>query len=96
MNLADRQVGRLSTREVNVVSQNLPPKKRQSPQDRLFEVKVLRSASKQNRFWWLVRERDGRLVDSSSAIYDTEAEAFRAGNAAARVIASGSSKQVEK
>ena len=52
---------------------------------RLFEVKVLRSTSKQNQFWWLVRERD-KLVKSSLVTYKTEAEAFRAGNVAARAI----------
>ena len=61
------------------------PIKRQSPPERLFEVKVLRSTSKQNQFWWLVRERD-KLIDSSPVTYKTEAEAFRAGNAAARAI----------
>ena len=63
----------------------MSPIKQQSPSERLFEVKVLRSTSKQNEFWWMVREQD-KLIDSSLVTYKTEAEAFRAGNAAARAI----------
>ena len=54
---------------------------------RLLDVKVVRCASEHHRFTWRVLECDGRrLVGSSSQSYLTEAEAFRAGNAAARAI----------
>ncbi len=52
---------------------------------RLLDVKVLRCASDRNRFRWSVRERDGRMVETGPS-YATEAEAFRAGNAAARAV----------
>ena len=53
---------------------------------RLLDVRVLRCASDRNRFRWSVRERDGRIVEAGPNSYATEAEAFRAGNAAARAI----------
>ena len=53
---------------------------------RLLDVKVLRCASDRNRFRWSVRERDGRIVETGLHSFATEAEAFRAGNAAARAI----------
>ena len=52
---------------------------------RLLDVRVLRCVSDRNRFRWSVRERDGRIVETGPS-YATEAEAFRAGNAAARAI----------
>ena len=53
---------------------------------RLLDVRVLRCASDRSRFRWSVRERDGRMVETGSHSYATEAEAIRAGNAAARAI----------
>ena len=53
---------------------------------RLLDVRVLRCASDRSRFRWSVRERDGRIVEAGANSYATEAEAFRAGNAAARAI----------
>ncbi len=53
---------------------------------RLLDVRVLRCVSDRNRFRWSVRERDGRIVEAALHSYATEAEAFRAGNAAARAI----------
>ena len=53
---------------------------------RLLDVRVLRCASDRSRFRWSVRERDGRIVGTGPLSYPTEAEAFRAGNAAARAI----------
>ena len=53
---------------------------------RLLDVRVLRCAADRSRFRWSVRERDGRIVEASPHSYATEAEAFRAGNAAARAI----------
>jgi hypothetical protein len=53
---------------------------------RLLDVRVLRGASDRGRFRWSVRERDGRVVEAGTHSYATEAEAFRAGNAAARAV----------
>ena len=53
---------------------------------RLLDVRVLRCASDCSRFRWSVRERDGRVVETALHSFTTEAEAFRAGNAAARAI----------
>ena len=53
---------------------------------RLLDVRVLRCASDRSRFRWSVRERDGRIVETGLHSFATEAEAFRAGNAAARAI----------
>jgi len=53
---------------------------------RLLDVRVLRCASDRTRFRWSVRERDGRIVETGLHSFATEAEAFRAGNAAARAI----------
>ena len=58
---------------------------RQTEAYRLLDVKVVRCASEGHRFRWRVL-CDGQLVGSSSQSYLTEAEAFRAGNAAARAI----------
>jgi hypothetical protein len=58
---------------------------RQTEAYRLLDVKVVRCASECRRFRWRVL-CDGQLVGSSSQSYLTEAEAFRAGNAAARAI----------
>jgi hypothetical protein len=53
---------------------------------RLLDVRVLRCPSDRCRFRWSVRERDGRIVETGLHSFATEAEAFRAGNAAARAI----------
>ena len=53
---------------------------------RLLDVRVLRCTLDRSRFRWSVRERDGRIVGASLQSHATEAEAFRAGNAAARAI----------
>ena len=53
---------------------------------RLLDVRVFRCASDPSRFRWSVRERDGRIVETGLHSFATEAEAFRAGNAAARSI----------
>jgi len=53
---------------------------------RLLDVKVACCSSERNRFRWRVLERGGQLVGAGSQSYSTEAEAFRAGNAAARAI----------
>ena len=53
---------------------------------RLLNVRVLRCATDRSRFRWSVRERDGRIVETGLHSFATEAEAFRAGNAAARAI----------
>ena len=58
---------------------------RQTEDYRLLDVKVVRCASECHRFRWRVL-CDGQLVGASSQSYLTEAEAFRAGNAAARAI----------
>jgi hypothetical protein len=58
---------------------------RQTEDYRLLDVKVVSCASECHRFRWRVL-CDGELVGSSSRSFSTEAEAFRAGNAAARAI----------
>ena len=60
---------------------------------RLLGVKVVRCATECHRFRWRVL-CDGQLVGYSSQSYSTEAEAFRAGNAAARAIRKGPLFQV--
>ena len=66
---------------------------RQTEDYRLLDVKVVRCASERHRFRWRVL-CDGQLVGYSSQSYSTEAEAFRAGNAAARAIRKGPLFQV--
>jgi hypothetical protein len=51
-----------------------------------LDVKVSRCTSNRKRFQWSVREANGVLVATATLTYATEAEAFRAGNAAARAI----------
>ena len=51
-----------------------------------LEVRALRSASHRDRFWWLLRDVDGKLIETSSTTYATEAEARRAADMAARAI----------
>ena len=66
---------------------------RQTEDYRLLDVKVVRCASERHRFRWRVL-CDGQLVGYSSESYSTEAQAFRAGNAAARAIRKGPLFQV--
>jgi len=49
-------------------------------------MKVRRCTLDRHRFRWSVQEVDGRVVGSALSSYATEAEATRAGNAAARAI----------
>ena len=51
-----------------------------------FDVRVLRSAIDYNRFWWLVRGADGRIVASSPRTYSSEAEARAAADAEIRPL----------
>ena len=51
-----------------------------------LEVRALRSASHRDRFWWMLRNRDGQLIETSSTTYATEAEASCAAERAARGI----------
>ena len=51
-----------------------------------LEVRALRSASQRDRFWWMLRNRDGQLIETSSTTYATEAEARWAAERAARAI----------
>lgn len=53
---------------------------------RFLDVKVLRCATDRSNFRWSVREKDGSVIQTAHRAYPTEAEAFRAGNAAARAI----------
>ena len=43
-----------------------------------LEVRVLRSSSDHNRFWWMVRDASGQLIATSATTYTTETEARRA------------------
>ena len=52
----------------------------------LLEMKVRRCTLNRHRFRWDVQEVEGRVVDSALSSYATQAEATRAGNAAARAI----------
>ena len=56
---------------------------KRSPSAFMFDVKVLRSASDRNRFWWLLRDQSGRVVETSSSTYSSEVQAFNAADAAA-------------
>ena len=58
----------------------------QSRQYRILHVTVRRCPRDPSRFRWAVHEADGRLADRAGMSFGTEAEAFRAGNAAARAI----------
>lgn len=56
-----------------------------APRYQILDVKVTRCASDGNGFRWSVRERNNnRVLQTGVQTYPTEAEAFRAGNAAAR------------
>ena len=62
-------------------------------EDYLLDVKVVRYASERHRFRWRLL-CDDYLVGYSSQPYSTKAEAFRAGNAAARAIRKGPLVQI--
>ena len=51
-----------------------------------LDVRVLRSSSDHNRFWWMVRDGYGKVIETSSTTYTTETEARRAADAVARTI----------
>ena len=51
-----------------------------------LEVRALRSASHRDRFWWMLRDCDGQLIETSSTTYATEAEARCAAERTARGI----------
>jgi hypothetical protein len=53
---------------------------------RFLDVRVRRCPLTAARFRWQVLEEDGQLIEVAARSYDTEAEAKRAGNAAARHI----------
>jgi hypothetical protein len=53
---------------------------------RLLDVEVVRCLLEPHRYRWRVLEQGRRLAGASSQSYATEAEAFYAGNAAARAI----------
>ena len=65
----------------------LPLSQRQ--QYRVLNVTARRCPQDPSRSRWMVREADGLLVATAAISYATEAEAFRAGNAAARAIRRG-------
>jgi len=54
-----------------------------SPNEFMFDVRVLRSASDRSRFWWLLRDQRGRVVETSSNTYGSETQALSAADAAA-------------
>ena len=58
----------------------------QRQQYRVLNVTTRRCPQDASRFRWMVGEADGRLLVTAAISYATEAEAFRAGNAAARAI----------
>ena len=53
---------------------------------RLLTVRVKRCLREPERFRYYVLEKNGQLAGSSSQSFASEAEAIRAGNAAARLI----------
>lgn len=55
-------------------------------QQRLLDVRALRSTADHSRFWWMVRDIHGQLIETSPATYASETEARRAADAAARSI----------
>ena len=54
--------------------------------EHLLDVRTLRSSSNYNRFWWMVRDGYGKVIETSSTTYTTETEARRAADAAAGTI----------
>ena len=65
----------------------LPLSQRQ--QDSVLRVTARRCPQDLSRFRWTIREADGLLVAQAAMSFASEAEAFRAGNAAARAIRRG-------
>ena len=65
------------------IKQNESAKKGVVP---LLDVRVIRSTAEPNRFWWLVRELEGKIIESSPRNYSSEAEARYAAEAAARAV----------
>jgi hypothetical protein len=53
---------------------------------RILHVAARRCSDDPSRFRWKVTEADGLLVAQAAMSFATEAEAFRAGNAAARAL----------
>ena len=53
---------------------------------RLLVVRVKRCLREPHRFRFFILEKDGSMAGSSTETFASEAEAFRAGNAAARTI----------
>jgi len=51
-----------------------------------LDVRVLRSSSGHNRFWWMVRDGCGKVMETSSTTYMTETEARRAADTVAKTI----------
>ena len=51
-----------------------------------LDIRVIRSAADHNRFWWLVREVDGQIIESSPRTYASETEARSAAESAARTL----------
>ena len=51
-----------------------------------LDVRVIRSGTNHNRFWWLVREVDGQIIESSPRTYASETEARRAADSAVRTL----------
>lgn len=78
---SDRAMGQVRTKAGVAMNYQL-----ETAPYRLLDVKVDRCSLERHRYRWRVLERDGRLAAASSHSYATEAEAFRAGNAAARAI----------
>ena len=65
----------------------------------LLDVRVIRSTADHNRFWWIVREVDGQIIESSPQTYSSEAEARSAADAAARTlcrVSAGSSSSIRR
>jgi hypothetical protein len=51
-----------------------------------LDIRVIRSAADRNRFWWLVREVDRQIIESSPRTYASETEARSAAESAARTL----------
>ena len=48
---------------------------------------VYRSASDRSRFWWLLRDTNGRVMEKTPHTYESETEAYGAAGSAARTYA---------
>jgi hypothetical protein len=58
----------------------------QRPEYPVLNVTARHCSQDPSRFRWAVREAEGLLIAQAAMSFATEAEAFRAGNAAARAI----------